>query len=352
MTESLPSTIAVGLPSWEGELVFGSPHWLWLLFPLCALFFLNRRAGSPGVVLHPTVRFIADLLEKPGMLAGRLGPVLLTLAALFLTLALARPQLRNEHRTQDVSGVDIMIACDLSGSMTENRDMLVEQQTPAGRRRLLINRLHAAKLVIDQFVERRPNDRIGLIAFAGKTKTCCPLTLDHNIVRRIVNGFNADYLQSDGTAVGSAIAAAASRLESCKDSNSRIIILVTDGASNAGSLPPIEAAKAAAALGIRIYTIAIGTENNQISQYTANVDFFDEKTLKEIARITGGEHYRARNSRLLDSAFKTIDKLEKTEVKQRSIVYHEQLFIYPLGLAAALLLFGLTLPLVLPKPAP
>lgn len=347
---SYPLTFLFSVPT--GDIVFGSPHWLWLLLPLCALFFFNRRLGASGTVLHPTVRFIADLLEKPKNLAGRLGSVLLTLSALFLVLALAHPQLRNEHVSREVSGVDIMIACDLSGSMTTNRDMVAETQTPNGRRRLLVNRLRAAKMVIDQFIAQRPDDRIGLVAFAGKTKTCCPLTLDHNIVRRIVNGFSSYYLKDDGTAIGSAIAAAASRLEDRKDTKSRIIILVTDGASNAGNLPPIDAAKAAAKLGIRIYTIAIGTENDRISPYTANVDLFDEKTLKEIARITGGEHYRARNSRLLDHAFKTIDKLEKTEVKQHTVVHYSPLFMYPLGAAVALLTLGLALPLLFPKPAP
>lgn len=346
---SLPLMFLFSMPM--SEVVFGSPYWLWLPLPLCALFFFNHRAGASGTVLHPTVRFIADLLEKPKDLAGRWGQVLLTLSALFLTLALACPQLRNEHVNREVSGVDIMIVCDLSGSM-KNRDMVTETQSSNGRGRLLINRLRAAKMVIDQFIAQRPDDRIGLVAFAGKTKTCCPLTLDHNIVRRIVNGFSLDYLKSDGTAIGSAIAAAASRLEERKDTKSRIIILVTDGANNAGNLPPLDAAKAAAKLGIRIYTIAIGTEDERISSYTTKMDIFDEKTLKEIARLTGGEHYRARNSRLLDHAFKTIDKLEKTEVKQHTVVHYSPLFMYPLIASAALLMLGLALPLLFPKPAP
>lgn len=337
----------------EGEFLFASPYWLWALLPLAALFFLRRRTGNAGSVVYPTMRFIGHYLTPPRTLAGKLGPVLLTLASLFLVLALARPQWKQENTSREVSGIDIIVAFDVSGSMVTTQDMVTETHSPSGNPvRLLITRLRAAKLVIDQFIERRPNDRIGLVAFAGKTKTSCPLTLDHDIVRRIVEGLDTRYVGTDGTAIGSAIAAAASRLEARKDTKSKIIILVTDGASNAGTLNPIDAAKAAAKLGIRIYTIAIGTEDNRISQYTTDIDLFDEKTLKEIARLTGGEHFRARNSRLLDNSFRTIDKLEKTEARQRTIVRYDELFPYPLAAAALLLLAGLALPLAFPRPAP
>lgn len=335
-----------------GDLIFASPLWLWALLPLCCLFFLRRRAGSAGSVVFPTMKLLGGYLAPPRTLAGKIGPVLLTLSSLFLVLALARPQWRTENVSQDVSGIDIIIAFDVSGSMIDNRDMLTEARSESGPVRLLISRLRAAKLVIDQFIARRPNDRIGLVAFAGKTKTCCPLTLDHNIVRRIVEGINADYIGTDGTAIGSAIAAASSRLEARKETKSKIIILVTDGANNSGTLNPVDAAKAAAKLGIRIYTIAIGTENDRISQYTADIDLFDEKTLKEIAALTGGEHFRARNSRLLDNSFRTIDKLEKTEARQRSIVRYDELFPWPLAAAVLLMLVGFALPLFFPRPAP
>lgn len=345
------------------EFTFGAPGWLWLLLPVMALFLLRRRSGTAARVLHPTIRFIAPHLSRPATLAGRLGPLCLSLAAASLVVALARPQWRNQHEEQKVSGIDIMVACDLSGSMA-NRDMVFQGKDEQGRtRQAAVDRLTAAKHVISEFINSRPNDRIGLVAFAGKAKLCSPLTLDHGIVRYIIGQFylpsgggfgqpiRPGYIEEDGTAIGTAIAAAATRLHERVETKSKVIILVTDGANNRGSIAPLEAARQAAELGIRIFTIAIGRDD-RISRYTAAVDTFDEGTLKEIASITGGRFYRASSGASLIRAFENINKLEKTDAKRRLFTSYEELFPWPLGLACLLLLAGSLICYVRPRPAP
>lgn len=339
------------------EFTFAHPHWLWALSGILLFLFLQRRSGTSSYLVHPTIRFVAANLKRPSSLAGRLGPILQCLALAALITALARPQWKNEHTEETVSGIDIMIACDLSGSMA-SQDMLFTTTDNIGRKkRVATDRLTAAKYVINEFIAGRPNDRIGLVAFAGKAKLCSPLTLDHGIINYIIREFyladdrRPGYIAEDGTAIGTAIASAALRLNERKETKSKVIILVTDGMSNRGSISPTDAAKQAAELGIKIFPIAIG-KDERLSRYTANVDTFDEKTLKEIARITGGKAYRASSGERLQKAFESIDKLEKTEAKRRTLISYDELFMWPLGMAAILLLLGLLLHQARPKPAP
>ena len=339
------------------EFTFAQPLWLWALPALLLFLFLRRRPGTTASLVHPTIRFAAAHLHRPATLAGRIGPLLMALAMAALIIALARPQWKNQHTEETVSGIDIMIACDLSGSMA-SQDMLFTAKDRLGRKqRVAIDRLTAAKLVISEFITGRPNDRIGLVAFAGKAKLCSPLTLDHGIVRYIIQEFyladdrRPGYIAEDGTAIGTAIASAALRLNERKETKSKVIILVTDGMSNRGSISPVDAARQAAELGIKIFTIAIG-KDERLSRYTANVDTFDEKTLKEIARITGGQFYRASSGARLQKAFESIDKLEKTEAKKRTLISYDELFIWPLAAAFIFLALGIAINLARPKPAP
>lgn len=357
-TLPVPTTL---LEHTSREFTFAEPHWLWLLLPLLALLFLRRRRGAAAGILHPTIRFARAHVTQPARLAGRLGPICLTLAAAALVTALARPQWEKRHEEQIVSGIDIMIACDLSGSMSL-RDMTFRQKDRHGRiESVAIDRLQAAKYVISEFIDSRPNDRIGLVAFAGKAKLCSPLTLDHGILRYLIDQFylaspqafgqapQAGYLEEDGTAIGTAIAAAATRLHERVETKSKVIILVTDGANNRGSISPIEAARQAAELDIKIFTIAIG-KDDRISRYTAQVDAFDEATLKEIAKITGGRYYRASTGAGLAKAFDSINKLEKTDAKRRLFTSYEELFPWPVGISILLLLAGCAM--LLPRSAP
>ena len=360
------ATLAAALaadPQPTREMAWGAPAWLWALLLLLPLLLLRRRSGSVTGISHPTLRFLAGQLPRPRTLAGRLGPVCLVLAAAALVIALARPQWRNEHEEQKVSGIDIMIACDLSGSMSIS-DMVFAAKDDSGRNvRYTVDRLRASKHVINEFIASRPNDRIGLVAFAGKAKLCSPLTLDHAIVRYIIDQFylaepgdfgraaRPGYISEDGTAIGTAIAAAATRLDERKETKSKVIILVTDGVNNSGSISPTDAAQQAALLGIKIFTIAIG-KDERLSRYTANVDTFDEKTLREIARLTGGRFYRAGSGAQLQKAFRSIDKLDQTNATRRKLISYEERFIDPLALAGLLLLIGATVSFLRPKPAP
>ncbi|MCH5284005.1 MAG: VWA domain-containing protein [Akkermansiaceae bacterium] len=345
------------------ELMWAAPAWLWALLVVLPLLLLRRKTGTAAGIDHPTLRFLSATLRPPRERAGRLGPIFLALAAAALILALAQPCWRTEYEEQKVSGIDIMIACDLSGSMSI-RDMVFAGQDDNGRPvRATVDRLRAAKHVINAFIAGRPNDRIGLVAFAGKAKLCSPLTLDHSIVSYIIDQFylaegasfgreaHAGYISEDGTAIGTAIAAAATRLHERKETKSKVIILVTDGVNNMGSLSPTDAAKQAAQLGIKIFPIAIGRDE-RISRYTADVDTFDEKTLREIAKLTGGRFFRADSGAQLQQAFASIDRMEKTDATRRRLVHHEPLFLYPLTLALLLLLAGTGLSFLLPRPAP
>lgn len=191
------------------------------------------QARAENSITYPTVRFISSLARNPQSLAGKIGAICFVLAAA-TSPSRWRAQKVEDKTFRTVNGIDIMIAFDLSYSM-ETPDMVLN--------RMPINRLVAAKHVITQFVDSRPDDRIGIVGFAGKTKSFCPLTLDHALVNGIIRDFHPRMIQADGTAIGSAIAAAATRLDDRKDTKSKIIILVTDGASNSGQISPLVAAE-------------------------------------------------------------------------------------------------------------
>ncbi|MBR7109940.1 MAG: VWA domain-containing protein [Akkermansia sp.] len=338
----------------EREFLFAQPGWLWVLLVLPLLLILRRRRGTGTAVRHPGMRFIAELLPKPATLAGFIGPVAAVLAMACIILALAQPQWKTQQKEPISSGIDIMIACDLSGSMAL-KDM------KQGRK--IVDRLTSAQSVIKEFINNRPNDRWGLVAFAGKAKLSSTLTMDHAILLHQLNDFeltetdNFDRVRrpgtiiEDGTAIGSAIASAATRLEERSDTKSKIIILVTDGINNKGKIGPVGAAQNAADLGIRIYTIAIGRDT-RISRHVTQSDSIDEKCLRDIANLTGGRYYRAGSEQSLAEAFSVIDKLEKTDSEPRVFDVYEELFYWPMGAAALLLLISLTWGIVLPRPAP
>ena len=256
-------------------------------------------------------------------------------ALALLIFAFARPRrtLTNEYKT--TRGIDIILAIDISPSM------LAQDFRP--------NRIEAAKRVAIQFISGRPNDRIGVVAFGGESFTVVPLTSDHatviNMLRKLRNG-----LVEDGTAIGLGLANAVARLKNSK-AKSKVIILLTDGVNNRGNIDPITAAKIAASLGIKVYTIGIGSNTyaNIPVQTPLGVQYqrvkvdIDEATLKEIARITGGKYFRATNTRKLEEIYKQIDKLEKTRFKEhRQVLYKEEFRKFTL-IALVLILTALLL---------
>jgi Ca-activated chloride channel family protein len=242
---------------------------------------------------------------------------------------MARPVWRNEYQSRSASGIDIMIAFDVSLSM--DIDDFVDQ----GER---VKRIDVAKKVVDDFIGRRPEDRMGLVAFAGRPRDASPITLDHRWLRRSLNELRLNdqrdmgTIKEQGTAIGSALSAAAVRLEA-RDAKSKIIVLITDGASNSGKISPIEAAEHAKTLGIKIYTVAIGTTEGRVDPSIMRFPYqeFDLPTLKKIAELTGAEHYWAQDLAALKQTFTTIDNLEKTDAKSLTVIDDTELFPWFVG---------------------
>lgn len=319
------------------------PGWLYVIPVILCMLLLRRRRGTDGSIIFPTLKFIKHHGTKPRSLAGRLGAFCFVLAAICFTIALSRPQQIEDKSFRVVNGIDIMIAFDLSYSMNTT-DMVLNRN--------YVTRLRAAKDVINQFIGTRPDDRLGVVGFAGKTKSFCPLTLDHDLVKYIIQSFHPELIHENGTAIGSAIAAAATRLDERKDTKSKIIILVTDGASNSGQITPLVAAENAAKLGIKIYTIAVGTESGTMANGMVSHGEFDEPTLRKIAALTSGEHFRAASTDAFSNAFKSINQLEKSEATIHNIRHIEDFFMYFVIAGGSLTLLGLLLHILRPTPAP
>lgn len=248
------------------------------------------------------------------------------LALALLIVALARPQSTNSWNKTSSEGIDIVIALDISGSM------LAEDFKP--------NRLEAAKADAIKFISGRPNDRIGLVVFAGESFTQCPLTTDHAVLINLINDIKSGMIE-DGTAIGVGLANAVSRLKDSK-AKSKVIILMTDGVNNQGEVAPITAAEIAQTLGIRTYTIGIGTMGKAPYPFTdmfgrknyQQIDVeIDEDVLTKIAHLTDGEYFRATSNKRLEDIYKNIDKLEKSkiEVKEYSKKNEEYLLFVLLG---------------------
>ncbi len=303
----------------ETSFSFAYPEVLSLLLLIPLLAIARARSGNEGAVRFSSLHILNRLGPIARARAGGFRLVSLFLSLACLIVALARPQKTDTTETISESGVELILALDVS------RSMQVEDFTIDGRK---ANRLEAAKKVTRDFIKERPNDRIGLLAFAGRPYLASPITLSKEWLEgptglgRIQIG-----LVEDGTAIGSAIAAGARRLDK-RSSKSKILVLLTDGVNNAGRLSPIEAAKLAKTIGVRIYTIAVGTYGDYVVQTPIGPQRlrqeFDEKTLKEIARIADGEYFRAQDTTGLERIFASIDQMEKSEVHQRTHVEREE----------------------------
>jgi Ca-activated chloride channel family protein len=331
---------------------FAQPGWLLLLVPALMLVVLRRGRGAAAAVTFPNLGVLVSLGSRVRQSVWSFGLPLAFLALFAAILTMARPVWRNEYQSRNASGIDIMLAFDTSLSMTID-DFILE-----GSR---ISRIVAAKRVVDAFITRRPDDRIGLVAFAGRPVSASPITLDHQWLRKSLDGLrlNDDFehilgtVKESGTAIGSALSAAAMRLDT-RQSKSKVIVLVTDGANNSGKIAPLEAAAHAKTLGIKIYTVAIGSEGGRVS---SNIQAFPGKefdlpTLIEIARVTGGEHFWAQDLESLESTFQTIDRLEKTESKSQAVIDDDELFPWFLIAAVLSSLAAITLLALNPAPSP
>ena len=303
-----------------------------LLLPVLALL-RGRLGGTPGILFSSTSLVLAVGKKRRSKAGAMLASLVLAAMAL-LIVALARPQFGRTLEHVTASGVDIMLALDVSGSM------IAEDYTIGSSR---ANRIDVVKKVTQQFIESRPNDRIGIIAFAGRPYLVSPLTLDHDWLIRNLDRVKIGLVE-DGTAIGSGLASAVARLKD-RDSKTKIIVLLTDGANNAGKVQPLTAAEAGKALGIKIYSIGAGS-NGPVpvpmkdpfgrTVYQKMVFDFDEKLLEQIAKIGEGKYFRAADTRSMDATFREIDRLEKTKIEVEKTADYRDLFA-PLLAASALL---------------
>lgn len=330
---------------------FENPHWFWALLLLPVLAFLRKAAGRQSVIQFGSLHLLSGLGRRTSSAIGQFGLFLVFLTYALGVAALARPQKVTTEDKIEESGVEIFFALDLSLSMSI-RDMYYDVE---GEGRTIVNRLTVAKNVTKNFIRNRVSDRIGFVVFAGRPYLASPLTLDRAwLEETLENHINFDVLRSRdtmGTAIGSAIATASTRLTN-RDSKSKVIILVTDGANNSGKLLPAEAAKEAAKLGIRIYTVAIGTYGRHVVPELRKMgggfgddirQEFDEETLKEVAKVTGGRFYHAKDSTAMANIFNEIDRLEKTKLNIRRSINVDELYHWPLCAAVGLALLTIVL---------
>jgi Ca-activated chloride channel family protein len=311
---------------------FAQPQWLALFIPVALLILLRRGKGADSAIRFSHLGVLISLGAKVRKSAWSLGLPLLLASLVPAILGIARPVWRNELQSKQASGIDIVIALDVSLSMS------IDDFVLHGRP---YQRIDAAKSVVHDFIQGRPDDRMGLVVYSGQPYISGPITLDHDWLLGKLGDVRLEMLEEQGTAIGSAIAASATKLVA-RDAKSKIIVLITDGASNSGKLAPVEAAENAKTLGIKIYTVAIGTKEGRVSRGIQRFprQEFDLPTLQKIAALTGGEHYWAQNLAELTDTFRTIDRLEKSESKALTLVQDTQLYPWFAGAAALLAVLG------------
>ena len=336
----------------SGNLQFQYP-WLLVLLALLPVYaFLHGRVGKLAALRFPS----ADIARAAGAAAraaaGRLLVFLRLLTAGLCIVALAGPRFANDRTETQASGVDIMLVLDLSWSM-----MALDMGQPRER----VSRFSIASQVLEDFVRKRPSDRLGLIVFSAVPYLASPLTLNHEWLIENLHRLHVGLIRDLGTAIGDATAAGAKRLKGIRDSKSRIIILLTDGDNNKGEIDPVPAAQLAAALGVKVYTIGIGLEQ------PCTLPLFDPATgklqltpggdiipgivlqpanytvLGKMSALSRAKSYRATNRRELERIYNDIDRLEKTEIKLRRFTTYRPLFQWPLLAAFGLLALELLL---------
>ncbi len=317
---------------------FANPALLFLLLLVPFYVFVELRYGRGR---RPAVRFpdVSVAKQASGKLVHwkrHLKMVMRSLVLALLVLALARPQAGSGTESVLSEGIDIVLAVDVSGSMK------AEDFKPK-------NRLAVAKEVVADFIVGRTSDRIGMVVFAADSFTQCPLTLDYNVLLGLLDSVEIGMIDERRTAIGMAVATAANRLRE-SDADSKVVILLTDGRSNAGEIDPITAAQAAAALGIKIYTIGAGTPEGGLvpvddpirgRRYVRVENDIDEEMLREIASLTGGRYFRATNEDMLATIYERIGELEKTKIEVKHFTTYEEMAPRLMLMALVLLLFEL-----------
>ncbi len=310
-----------------------------VIVPPLIYWYFRRRGASP--VPFPSIGIVKKLKPSFWQRRRHIVIILRSVAIVLLVIALARPRYGNEQTKVTTEGIDIVLAVDVSGSM------LAEDFEIGGRR---YNRLYVIKQVVKDFIHKRTNDRIGLVVFAGRAYTQCPMTLDYGMLLQLLEKVEIGMVE-DGTAIGSAIGSSVDRLKSTK-AKSKVIVLLTDGRNNAGEIDPFTAAEIARTFGIKIYAIGAGTKglapfpaadlfgNRIMKQVKIDID---DDALNEIAKITDGKYYRATDTESLKEIYRQIDELEKTETEITQYTEYHEVFHYFLLPAFGLLLCELCL---------
>lgn len=297
---------------------------IFLVFILVAIgllvYYFKVKKSRAASIRYSDVNLVRRLKPSFRLRERHILPLLRALAIVFLAFALARPQSGRKGQEISSEGIDIMLVLDISGSMR------AEDFKPH-------NRLYVAKQVIKEFIEGRHNDRTGLVVFSKQSFTQCPLTLDYGVLFNFLDQVDFGMIE-DGTAIGLAIANAVNRLRE-SDAKSKVVILLSDGRNNAGQIDPITAAQTAKAMKVKIYTIGAGKPGN--APYPVDDPIFgrryiyieneiDEPTLKQIAQITGGEYFRAKDEEALARIYEQISQMEQTKIKVKEYLQYNELF--------------------------
>jgi Ca-activated chloride channel family protein len=330
------------------DIQFAEKHWFWLflLLPVMIVWYLVKLKRYEGEIQFSSFDNFKGIKTSLKARLRHLTFVMRLLGISFIILALARPQSRSSWKDVKTEGIDIVISMDISLSM------LAKDFKP--------NRLEVAKEVISDFIDNRPNDKIGLVIFSGEAFTQCPLTVDHKILKNMFPDIKAGMLEQ-GTAIGLGLADAVARLKDSK-SKSKVIILISDGKSNVGEIAPLTAGEIAKTYGIRVYAVGVGTmgkalqpvamyPNGQLEYDYVDVEI-DEAVMTQIANMTGGKYFRATDKESLSNIYREIDKLEKTIISEKSFTNKAEHFL-PLGIAALIsLLMEFILKRIVFKSAP
>ena len=332
-------------------MTFDDPWMLWGLVPLYLLWAVawavvpefRRRRGREAAVRYSSVRQVKRVGPSWALIGRRAAQSLRLLVLALLIMAMARPQTGRKLTQVSSEGIDIVLVLDTSGSM---QALDLDKDRPIQRRR---NRLEIAKSVVQEFVQRRENDQVGLVVFGEEAFTQCPLTLDHDILVNFLDDIEIG-IAGDRTAIGSAVGTAVKRLRNSA-AKSKVIILLTDGRNNAGTLAPLTAAEVAETYDVKIYAIGAGTRgkapflvDSLFGQRVVHQDVeIDEEQLEEMAHKTGGAYFRAEDSSALAGIYAEIDQLERTEITTDSYMEYDERFAWFVLPAVGLLLMEVAL---------
>lgn len=302
-----------------------------MIVPIMIAWYIYKLKTQEGEVNYSSFTLFTGIKSSLKAKFRHVLFVLRLFCVSLLILAIARPQSRSSWKDTKTEGIDIVVSLDLSLSM------LAKDFKP--------NRLTVAKEVLSDFIDARPNDKIGLVVFGGEAFTQCPLTTDHKIIKNMFNDIQAGMLDN-GTAIGLGLADGVARVKDSK-AKSKVVILISDGVNNAGEIAPLTAADIAKTFGVRVYCIGVGTKgkalqpiamypNGQIEYDYMDVDI-DEATMTQISKMTGGKYFRATDRESLEKTYKEIDQLEKTIISEKSFTNKAEHFL-PLAIVAAICL--------------